>query len=428
MNTRSTTFDAIGPLARPAVDGHGRSVVHAGSLALVWLTFLSSGIVFAEPAPVDLMLMGLVLLLPLVGLVVFTPALAGYLVLWIAIVATGFLAAPFAADPARAASHTGVTLYLAIASFVLAGFIARNPHLHARIVLGGLVWAAVGATLAGLAGYFDALPGAAELFTRFGRASGTFKDPNVYGAFLVLPAIYCLQLAIERPLRRAGWPLAGAAVLSLGILLSFSRGAWINLAVAAITFGYLAFSTASSSAARMRITVLALVAALMMSLTALIALQFDRVADLLGERATLTQSYDVGPEGRFGGQEKALRIISENPLGIGAQDFTEQHHHEEVHNVYLSMTLNGGWLGGALFLVLNALTLVAGVSALLSATALRPLLIVAVSAFLATALEGVIIDTDHWRHLYVDLALVWGLAVAARRSGPAARASGGWRA
>lgn len=428
MNIRSTTFGTIPPITLRSTAGDGRSVAHAATLALVWLTFSTSGIVFAEPAPVDLMLMGLTLLLPLVGLVVYTPALGAYLVLWIAIVATGFLAAPFAAVPARAASHTAVTLYLAIASFVLAAFIARNPVVHARIVLGGLVWAGVGATLAGLAGYFDALPGAAEMFTRFGRASGTFKDPNVFGAFLVLPAIYCLQHAIEKPLRRAGWPLAGAAILSLGILLSFSRGAWINLAIAAAAFGYLSFSTASSAAARMRITALALVAALVMGITAIIALQFDRVGDLLAERATLTQSYDVGPEGRFGGQEKALRIISESPLGIGAQDFTEQYHHEEVHNVYLSMTLNGGWLGGALFLVLTALTLVTGVSALLSATALRPLLIVAVSAFLATALEGVIIDTDHWRHLYVELALVWGLAVAARRTSPAAHSAEGWSA
>lgn len=411
---RSDTIGTIRPVAGHDSGAGAHGAFHTVTLGLVWLTFLTSGIVFAEPAPVDLMLMGLVLLLPLVGLVVVSQALTGYLVLWLGIVATGFLAAPFAADDARAASHTAVTLYLAIASFVLAGFIARNAADHARIVLGGVVWAGLVATVAGLVGYFDLLPGAADVFTRFGRASGTFKDPNVYGAFLVLPAVYCLHLAIERPLRRAIWPLAGFAVLALGILLSFSRGAWINLAIAVVSFGYLAFSTSASPGARLRIAAFALAGVAAMGLVGILALQNESIAGLMSERATLTQSYDVGPEGRFGGQEKALRLISENPLGIGAQDFTQSHHHEEVHNVYLSMTLNGGWIGGVLFIVLNALTVVVGTSAMLSNATLRPLLIVAVTVFTATALEGVIIDTDHWRHYYIELALVWGLATAAR--------------
>lgn len=413
---RSTTFVTNRSIAAPTAPARGH--VHTAILGIVWLTFLTSGIVFSEPAPVDLMLMGLVLLLPLTGLVSVTPALVGYVVLWLAIVGTGFLAAPFAAEPARAASHNAITLYLAIASFVLAGFIARNPLDHSRIVLGAVVWAGLVATSAGLAGYFDALPRAAELFTRFGRASGTFKDPNVFGAFLVLPAVYCLHLAIDRPLRRALWPLACAAVLSLGVLLSFSRGAWINLAIAVLAFGYLAFVTANSNRARTRIVGLAVASILALGLMAALAVQNDRVGDLLSERATLLQSYDAGPDGRFGGQEKALTLIAENPLGIGAQDFAQSHHHEEVHNVYLSMTLNGGWIGGVLFVVLNALTIVVGTSAMLRNAALRPLLIVAVPVFAATALEGIVIDTDHWRHYFIELALVWGLATASLSTRP----------
>jgi hypothetical protein len=36
--------------------------------------------------------------------------------------------------------------------------------------------------------------------------------------------------------------------------------------------------------------------------------------------------------------------------------------------------------------------------------------------FLAHALQGFLIDSNHWRHLYVIMALVWGLALAAERS------------
>jgi O-antigen ligase len=399
---------------RPATaSGTGRSVMHRATLALVWLTFATSGIVFAEPAPVDVLLIGLVALLPIVGLVTLTPAIAGLLALWLAIAAAGFLAAPFAADPGGAVTHTAITLYLSLAAVVVTAFVVRSPERHARLVLNGLLVAALAATLAGIAGYFALLPGAAELFTRFGRAAGTFKDPNVLGGFLVLPAVYCLHLALERDLHRALLPLAGAALLALGVLLSFSRGAWLSLAVAVLVFGYLSFSLAATTAQRARIAGLAALAiAAMAALTAL-ALQFDSVADLVAERATLAQSYDVGPEGRFGGQAKALQLIAEHPFGIGAKAFAETFHHEEVHNVYLSMTLNAGWLGGGLFIVVNALTLAAGVAALARAGPQRPLLMVALAAFLATALEGAVIDTDHWRHLYVNIALVWGLAIAA---------------
>ena len=38
----------------------------------------------------------------------------------------------------------------------------------------------------------------------------------------------------------------------------------------------------------------------------------------MGTRAALEQPYDVGPNGRFGGQIKAVGLILTHPLGIGA--------------------------------------------------------------------------------------------------------------
>lgn len=35
--------------------------------------------------------------------------------------------------------------------------------------------------------------------------------------------------------------------------------------------------------------------------------------------------------------------------------------------------------------------------------------LVAYAAFLGVVVEGAIIDTDHWRHFYLLLALIWGL-------------------
>jgi hypothetical protein len=36
---------------------------------------------------------------------------------------------------------------------------------------------------------------------------------------------------------------------------------------------------------------------------------------------------------------------------------------------------------------------------------------VLVAAFMGMALEGVVIDTDHWRHFYLLMTMIWGMAL-----------------
>jgi len=395
-----------------------RSAAHLLSLGAVWLTFTASGVVFSEPAPVDVLSAGLLILLPAVGLVRVSPLLLAYLSIWLVAAAGAVLAATVSRDMADSLIHTSVSLFLTIVSFVIAAFIARRPVAHTRLVLSAWMVAAFVAGGAGLAGYTDAFPGAAELFTKFGRAAGTFKDPNVLGPFLVPPFLYCLHLAITRRPAQAWVPLAGAGFLAVAVLLSFSRGAWVNLALATLLYTWLAFVTAPGPAQRARIVALAGLGALVAALAVAVTLQFDGVAALLSERASLTQSYDVGPDGRFGGQEKAVDLILSNPLGIGAQQFTPVYHHEEVHNVFLSIVLNAGWLGGGAYWIIVGLTLVLGFRHAMEATVWRPLFLVAYAAFVATALEGWIIDSDHWRSFYTLLAVIWGLMSAPRNAAP----------
>ena len=188
----------------------------------------------------------------------------------------------------------------------------------------------------------------------------------------------------------------------------------MNLALAAGLYVWLAFVTAPGHGQRVRILALSAMGALIAAGAVLVALQFDNVASLLSQRASLTQSYDVGPDGRFGGQEKAIDLILSHAFGIGAQQFTPVYHHEEVHNVFLSIVLNAGWLGGGAYWIIVGLTLVLGFRHAMQATAWRPLFIIAYSAFVATVLEGWIIDSDHWRSFYTLMAIIWGLMSAPR--------------
>jgi len=105
---------------------HPGAAIHRAILALVWLTFALSSIVFTEPAPVDALLAGLSVLLPVAGLVAVTPALASYIALWAVAGACGLLAATISRDVAASTVFTSISLYLYVASSMLAGFVARD--------------------------------------------------------------------------------------------------------------------------------------------------------------------------------------------------------------------------------------------------------------------------------------------------------------
>lgn len=408
MAAIGATFDTA-PLARAEPPARRRSYVTWLALAAVALTVAMSGIVFSEPAPVDALSIGLIVLLPTIGLVAFNRAILAFGALWLVAGACAVLAASFTLDPEPTYTHVAVTLYLYAACVVLAAFVARSPRAHVELIFKAWIVAALLAGGAAIVGYFGLLPGAYDMFTVYERAAGTFKDPNVFGPFLIPPIVYLLNMALHARVRGMILPLAIAAFLSLAVFLSFSRGAWINLVMALVIYGYLAMATTRRQMVRIKVIGLLAVAAFIACGGVIAAISSDQVAELLSRRASFEQSYDTGSEGRFGGQEKAVGLILENPLGLGAQEFVHRYHHEEVHNVYMTMLLNAGWLGGGIYLIAVLLTLVLGIRYALKAGENRMLFLVAYAPFAATAFEGIIIDSDHWRHFYLLLAVIWGM-------------------
>lgn len=382
-------------------------------LLYVWITVASSAIVFSEPALYDVLVMGAALLLPVVGLVSFSRGLALYLLLWAAIVAAGFISATQAGILDAPSTHMGITLYLAFTSVVMASFIANRPDANLRLIMSAYTVAALIAASAALIGYFSLLPGTYDLFTEFGRARGAFKDPNVLGAFLVPALLYAFNVVMTGRFARASLWLIAMPILLFGSVLSFSRGAWINLAVSLAVYACFTFTTVSTHRQRLKLILYVVLAAVLAVGVFAAAQTIPEVAELMGERASLEQSYDVGPEGRFGGQAKAVELIATHPLGIGALEFGRSYHNEDVHEVYLSMFLNAGWLGGTFYLALVLLTLGLGLRQVVRDRGGDGISAVLVAAFFGMALEGVVIDTDHWRHFYLFMAMIWGMSLAA---------------
>jgi hypothetical protein len=386
-------------------------------LIYVWLTIASSAIVFSEPALYDVLVMGAALLLPVVSLVSFSRGLALYLLLWAAIIAAGFISVTQAGVLDMPTTHMGITLYLAFTSVVMAAFVANRPDANVKLIMSAYTVAALIAASAALIGYFSLLPGTYDLFTEFGRARGAFKDPNVLGAFLVPALLYAFNVVMTGRLARASLWLIAMPILLFGSVLSFSRGAWINLAVSLAVYACFTFTTVSTHRQRLKLVLYVVLAAVLAVGIFAAAQTIPQVAELMGERASLEQSYDVGPEGRFGGQAKAVELIATHPLGIGALEFGRLYHNEDVHEVYLSMFLNAGWLGGTLYLALVLLTLGLGLRQVVRDRGGDGISAVLVAAFFGMALEGAVIDTDHWRHFYLFMAMIWGMALAAPYAG-----------
>lgn len=402
-------------LARPG----GIWVKAPAVAALLMATVIAtSSIVFSEPSVGDALMAGAVFGLPLLRVMRLGGVTLLNLALWLAIVAAGIGATTLSVTFDTAIKHQLITLFLVMSAVTVAGYVAADPESRFKLVMDAYVFACLVATAAALAGYFNLLPRAYDLFTEYGRARGTFKDPNVYGA-AVAPAVgYLVWTMLRSKPRRALLAAAIAAPLMLGLLVSFSRGAWISTGITIALVVWIGAARTRRKADHLRLAKFAAIGTIGLAAVVFAALQVDKVEALMSERASLSQSYDVGPEGRFGGQRKAVELILDNPLGIGTHTFRDRYHPEEAHNVYLSTFLNAGWIGGLLFIISVGMTVAVGLAHALRLGALQGAFVVAAAAFAGVAFEGIIIDTDHWRHLFILMGLVWGLADAAPRHIP----------
>jgi O-Antigen ligase len=384
-------------------------------LAYVWLTFASIAIDIKDPAPYDLMLLLAALILPLTGFVRYSRGLAVYLLVWMTIVAFGYISTTQAGIYGVPTGHTTITLFLSFTATVLVGFIACDPRRYIRLIMSGYVLSAVIAVTAALIGYFHLVPGAYGLFTKFdGRTRGTFQDPNVYGAFLVPAILYCFNLMLTKGFGRAMFFAGLVAYMLFGVLLGLSRGSWINLGLSLVLFAFFTFSTAGRSLQRLKLIVSVIFAGVLMVGVFTAATDISRFANLFSERAKLEQSYDQGPEGRFGGQREALSLLVTHPLGIGALEFARVYHGEDVHEVYLSTFLNTGWVGGFLYLGMVIATIVLGIRQVIADRGGDGVSAVLAASYIGMAFEGLIIDSDHWRHFHLIMAMIWGMALASQ--------------
>lgn len=395
--------------AATAVARPGGLPVRAASNAVLWFVLFLGGFVVFEPAPYDFALAAIIPVWLILGLKI--PRAIGPLVVCLVLFLTGGLLAMMQArDFSTQPLYYAVSAFLAFSSIFFACLVAEDAR-RLDIIVGGWIAAAIFTTLLGVAGYFG-LSG--ELFVRFGRATGGFQDPNVFGPFLIFPFVILVRRALTSPFGRALWSGILSLVVLAGIFLSFSRAAWGLTVLATLLVGALLFITERSTKARARFVVLGAVGTVLIVILLGAALSVPAISTLFEDRAQLEQSYDSGHLGRFQRHAIGFNMMLDHPLGIGAIEFG-RHFGEDEHDIWLKTLTTYGWLGFASFLTLVIWTLVAAFPLVFRSGPLQAVTQIAYIVFLGHILMATVIDIDHWRHVYLLFGILWG-AIAADRA------------
>ena len=157
------------------------------------------------------------------------------------------------------------------------------------------------------------------------------------------------------------------------------------------------FLVTPSAALRVRIILLASIGASVGLCLLAFLLSFEQVRDLFAERASLLQSYDTGETGRFGNQLNSIPLLLEHPFGLAPIRF-RYIFGKDPHNVYVNAFASYGWIGGVSYLLLIISTVAVGFKTIFTRTPWQPYAIAIFCPFFTMILQGIQIDTDHWRH------------------------------
>lgn len=228
-----------------------------------------------------------------------------------------------------------------------------------------------------------------------------FKDPNVFGPYMIPVVIFSLAILMGKNNEKNWFWLAICMLCTIAVVLSFSRAAWLNYAVAIVSmFILLALSKVKlNRAALRRILAGALIALVFLGLLYATYRPFHWI---IMNRCHF-QAYDVE---RFENYRQAIQISLANPLGIGPGQ-TLNRLEIATHNTYLRVFLENGWLGLLAFLGFLLSSLIRSFRMALNKDTGTSVYVCITAILLGLMANSLFVDTLHWRHFWLLLALAW---------------------
>lgn len=339
-------------------------------------------LVLVEPAPVDVALSVLGLVLILLGLRL------SFVGLSVAIAYLALSCVPLILNHVTtgyAASYMYIEAYLIFTALVLYGILTRWPTTQELLVRWVSRAAAVVSVAIILADRLRVGPRWMYRDDNRFRIKGAFKDPNVLGPYLVLPVIYFLEY-------EKGWRRLWAVPPLVLLLLTYSRGAFVAIALA------IAVLIVGRRLAGMKGSLRALLAVVALGAALFMVGQITGVAEPVSQKLEIRARYQSYDARRFDILRQSVDSGLDNPLGLGAGEFRSEFG-LSAHDLFL-----GKWVDAGLVPAL----MITGVLLLAIIRSFRAtrryddrLSFVLFATLCGQALTSTTIYSHHWRHLWM---------------------------
>ena len=408
---RSISLSEIEPRDRP---GFGIG------LKLLWLTVATSSVVEFEPAPYDLLVVGLLMLSLIAGWIRIPNSLGLPMTLFGLFLLANILSAMFSKEMTTSLLYMSITIYLVLSWLYFSCIIYEDRERAVRIIWNAYVLAGTMAACFAIIGYLHLGPGS-DLFMLHGRAKGLFKDPNVLGPFIIPVAIYLVARLENEPKR---YLLSTALLLPIvmtGILFSFSRAAAGNLVMGVFIYLALRAYISNSAIYRVRVLIIGVVVLVLGVTLVVIASNHPDVQRTLTNKSELVRDYD---HERFSVQQRGLEGGFENPFGVGP-GLTKANLSRGAHSLYVRVLFENGWIATLSLFTFVVFSFWRGLIFILRGWG-DWRFVVAYASTAGMLGNSFFIDTLHWRHFFLIFALLWG-EMAAHHNRTASKAEAGSR-
>lgn len=237
--------------------------------------------------------------------------------------------------------------------------------------------------------------GGAEIISFGIRFQGFFKDPNVLGPFLTLPAAFWFEKYLKSQ-RKSILYLFISIILMLGVVMTFSRAGWLNIFFAIFI---LLLINVRKVSVKNYFRMISFVFLIMLLLALLIISDAEIFGYRLGEFFLMRlglQSYD---QDRFEVQKAFFKGIEKAPFfGIGPGNYSLLSQGYATHSLYLRMFGEKGIFGFFLLLVIILVSLK-------NFWKIRKSYAFLFTGFMGTLINSLFIDSWHWRHIWVLFVL-----------------------
>ena len=208
MSDAASALPGAGAPPRPLLLG-----VETIRRTVLWLMVFGGSIVMIQPSPYEVFGVLAMLVWTVTGLR-YSREMVPITLLLLVYMTGASVTLTEVMDKPGTAMWTAIGWYMALTALFFMMLAAEDTRRRMDLIVRAFIASAVVASLIGVAAYARLLPGS-DLFLLYGRAKSTFGDPNVFGPFLVYPAVFLIQkLYLDGPKRSLGTILCLIAIMA----------------------------------------------------------------------------------------------------------------------------------------------------------------------------------------------------------------------